>query len=56
MTGEGATDLGLAYARNSARSASRAGFGFAPMTRLTISPFSKTYIAGIDVMPYFSAV
>src|SRR5690606_4598629 len=44
------------YARKSARSASSAGFGLAPMTRLTTSPVWKTYIAGIEVMPYFMAV
>src|SRR5690606_18329569 len=50
------TDGGSRQPMMSARSASRAGFGFAPMTRLTISPSWKTYIAGMEVMPYFIAV
>ena len=39
-----------AQAKNSARSASRAGFGLAPITVLTTSPPRKTFIAGIDVI------
>src|ERR1700712_5980568 len=44
------------YARNSARSASRAGFGFAPMTVLTTSPPRNTFIAGMEVIWYFIAI
>ena len=44
------------YAKNSARSASIAGFGFAPITVLTTSPPLKTFMAGIEVIWYFMAI
>ena len=38
------------YEMKAARSASRAGFGLAPMTVFTTSPFSNTLNAGIAVI------
>src|SRR5690554_3061181 len=46
----------VVQARNAARSASRAGFGFAPMTVLTTSPPRYTFMAGMDVIWYLAAV
>jgi hypothetical protein len=33
-----------------------AGFGFAPTIVFTTSPLTKTFIVGIDVIPYFNAI
>ena len=38
------------------RSLRRAGFGFAPTMLFTTSPFTKTFIVGIETMPYFMAI
>src|SRR6185312_15374116 len=44
------------YARNSARSDSRAGFGFAPRMLLATAPPLNTFIIGMEVIWYFAAV
>src|SRR6185312_16206859 len=44
------------YARNSARSDSRAGFGLAPRMLLATAPPLKTFIIGMEVIWYFAAV
>ena len=44
------------YARKLSSSFSRAGFGFAPTIVFTTSPLTKTYIEGIEVIPYLIAI